>query len=342
MPETVGNISVPEIAPLGTFPIVPDYPHGRAWRPDVVVHQFGSGNAKIEQRFLLGTGARRFTIRKSFLRDADRLALRDFFESKYGAYGAFTYNAPNDDGVGTTTYTCRFANEPLSWEMVADHACSVGVTLVEIPATSPTYTLNQTVTRFPTEALNTALLSQVQRIIPLIRIVPLQAGYPAIYLSDRCCTVGTQLYQARLLEFDGIQQGMGNEADEATFTFGNADRLLDGSGSTGSVQNRINRLRGAAGNPRRYFHDLAMTAIRAFALDPRGRGPTYNSRHLRLRCLNTRVAPASNHRDAAWARSARTFSAPHPNCGGKPGLPEDCGGTARHSLSASDYNSNRM
>jgi hypothetical protein len=226
MPDTIGNITVPEIVPSGTFPIVPDYPHGRAWRPEVVVHQFGSGNAKIEQRFLLGTGAKRFTVRRAFLRDADRLALRNFFESKYGAYGAFTYNAPNDDGVGTTAYTCRFANEPLGWEMVADHACSVGVTLVEIPTTSPTYPLNQTVTRFPTEALKTALLSQVQRIIPLIRIVPLQAGYPAIYLSDRRCTIGTQLYQARLLEFDGISQGMGNEADEATFTFGNADRIM--------------------------------------------------------------------------------------------------------------------
>jgi len=33
MPDTIGNIAVPEIAPSGTFPIVPDYPHGRAQRP---------------------------------------------------------------------------------------------------------------------------------------------------------------------------------------------------------------------------------------------------------------------------------------------------------------------
>jgi len=226
MPDLIGNIPVPEIAPSGVFPIVPDYPHGRAWRPDVVVHQFGSGNAKIEQRFLLGTGAKRFTVRRAWLRDADRIALRNFFETKYGPYGAFTYNAPNDDGVGTTAYTCRFANEPLAWEMVADHACTVGLTLIEIPATSPAYTLNSTVTRFPTQALKDALLAQVQQIIPLIKIQPLQAGYPAIFLSDRRCTIGGQLYQARLLEFDGISQGMGNEADEASFTFGNADRVM--------------------------------------------------------------------------------------------------------------------
>jgi hypothetical protein len=226
MPDYIGNIAVPEITPSGTFPIVPDYPHGRALRPEVVIHQFGSGNAKIEQRLLLGTGARRFTVRRAWLRDSERIALRNFWESKYGPYGAFTYNAPNDDGIGTTPYICRFANEPLSWEMVADWACSVGVTLVEIPSTTPAYALNATVTRFPSQALKDALLSQIQQVIPLVRIQPLQAGYPAIYLSDRRCTIGGQLYQARLIDFDGISQGMGNEADDASFTFGNADRVM--------------------------------------------------------------------------------------------------------------------
>ena len=56
MPDTIGNITVPEIAASGTFPIVSEYPYGRASHPDVAIHQFGSGNAKIEQRFLLGTG----------------------------------------------------------------------------------------------------------------------------------------------------------------------------------------------------------------------------------------------------------------------------------------------
>src|ERR1022692_1154098 len=86
MPDTLGNINVPEIAASGTFPIVADYPFGRSSHPDVAIHQFGSGNAKIEQRFLLGEGAKRFTVRRAFLRDADRRALRDFWESKYGPY----------------------------------------------------------------------------------------------------------------------------------------------------------------------------------------------------------------------------------------------------------------
>jgi hypothetical protein len=226
MPDFIGNISVPEIAVSGVFPIVSDYPYGFAQEPDVAIHQFGSGNAKIEQRFLLGTGARRFTVRRAWLRDPERIALRDFWEANYGPLGAFTYNAPNDDGVGTTPVTCRFANEPLSWQMVADWACSVGVTLIEIPASAPVYALNATLSRFPSAALQDALLSQVQEVIPLIRIEPLQAGYPAICVSDRRCTVGGQLYQARLVEFDGISQGTGNESDDASFTFGNADRVM--------------------------------------------------------------------------------------------------------------------
>ena len=178
MPDYIGNIEVPEIAPTGVFPLTPDYPIEVRRDHEVVVHQFGSGNAKIEQRMLVGTGARRFTIRKQWLRDAERIALRNFWESKYGPYGAFTYIAPNDNGLGTTPVICRFANEPLSWEMVADWACSLGVTLIEIPQTSPSYSLNQTVNRFPPAALQAALLSQVQEIIPLIRIQASSARLP--------------------------------------------------------------------------------------------------------------------------------------------------------------------
>lgn len=226
MSDTLGNITVPEITASGTFPIVPDFPYGYAIEPGVAIHQFGAGNTKIEQRFYLGTGAKRFSVKRSFLTDTDRENLRDFWEAQYGPYGAFTYNAPSDDGLSTTAYTVRFENEPLSWEMVADWACSIGVTLVEIPTTSPTYTVSSTLTRFPSSALESALLSQVQQVIPLVKIQPLESGYPAIYLSDRRCTVGSQLYLARLLEFDGISQGMGNESDDATFVFGNADRVM--------------------------------------------------------------------------------------------------------------------
>jgi len=193
--------------------------------PSVAVHQFGSGNAKIEQRFYLGNGARQFTFRKAAMRESEREALRDFWEEHQGPYGAFYYDAPNPDGT-FTRYTCRFANEPLSWEMVSDAASSTGLTLIEVPSATPEYPLNQTVTRFPSEALEAALLSQVQEIIALVRIQPREPDYPTIYVSDRRCRIGDQQYLPRLLDFDGISQLMGNEADEARFVFGNADRVM--------------------------------------------------------------------------------------------------------------------
>lgn len=94
MPDCIGNIQVPEIVSAGTFPLVPDFPHGRAQSPRVVIHQFGSANSKVEQRFFLGNGAKRFTVDKAYLKESERVALRDFWEEHYGPYGAFTYNAP--------------------------------------------------------------------------------------------------------------------------------------------------------------------------------------------------------------------------------------------------------
>lgn len=226
MTEYLGNVTVPTFADSGeTFPIVPDWGYGYAQAPHVVIHQFGSGNAKIEQRFYLGTSAKRFTVRRARLTAPERVALRDFYEA-HTPYQSFTYNCPNDNGTGTTAYKVRFAEEPLSFTDLSDYICSTGVTLIEVPTTAPTYALNSTVTRFPSAALATALLDQAQEIIPLVKIAPRESGYPAIYVSDRRCTVGTQLYVPRLLDFDGISQGISGESDQASFTFGNADRAM--------------------------------------------------------------------------------------------------------------------
>ncbi|MFM7073523.1 MAG: hypothetical protein ACKO38_17175 [Planctomycetota bacterium] len=192
--------------------------------PAVVTHQFGSANAKIEQRFYLGTGARRFVVRRTMSR-TEREALRDFWEAIGGPYRAFTFQLPNSDGTTTAT-TCRFENAPLTFDHLSNAVASAGVVLVEIPSTAPSYSLNSTQTRFPTSGLPTALLSQVQELIPLVKIQARAAGYPAIFVSDRRCTVGGQLYQARLLHWSSISQSLGNDADDANFVFGNADRVM--------------------------------------------------------------------------------------------------------------------
>ena len=66
MPETIGGVVIPVPPDAGVFPIRPDYGGGMVIRPQVVTHRFESANAKIEQRFYLGDGARRFNVRRSF------------------------------------------------------------------------------------------------------------------------------------------------------------------------------------------------------------------------------------------------------------------------------------
>lgn len=225
MPDFIGDIEVPEASNVGTYPLLPDYGSGEAIAPEVRVHQFGSGEEKREQRFYLGTGARRFTLQHSSVTLDELQDLRDLFSAAKGGEGEFTYNAPNQDGT-TTAYTCRFENAPLVWEHEATPSARVSVGLIGVPTSAPTYTLNATNTRFPGGTLAAALLAQVQQLIPLVKITVREPGYDVIYLSDRRCTVGSQLYQARLLDWTGISQALDGEADQASFRFGNADRVM--------------------------------------------------------------------------------------------------------------------
>lgn len=228
MPEYIGAIAIPEITPSGTFPLVPDYPHQVTRDYRVVAHQFASSNRKIEQRYVLGTGTRTFSLTRRFMRESQRAALMSHWETNKGGYGAFTYNAPSTDQASTVAYTVRYAGEPIIIQSAGPHAWSCRVTLKEIPetASAPSYSISSTVTRFPSGGLTTALLSQQQMMIPLLKITPRQSGYTVIYLSDRRVTVGGQLYQPRLLNWDGISQSLGSASDNASFSFGNADNVF--------------------------------------------------------------------------------------------------------------------
>jgi hypothetical protein len=53
LPDSIGNITVPEVVPTGVFPLAPDYPLEVRCDHELVIHQFGSGNAKVEQHFLI-------------------------------------------------------------------------------------------------------------------------------------------------------------------------------------------------------------------------------------------------------------------------------------------------
>jgi len=187
MSDTIGRITVPSVTASAVFPLRTEFPHGCARKRSVIAHQFGSANAKMEQRFYVGDGATRYTFHRASLKNSDRLSLRSFWESQQGGAGAFFYDVPNPDQTFTRKTVC-FENVPLSLQDLSDASCSVGVTFVEIPdpATAPVYSLGAVVTRFPNTTLTNALLAQVQEIIPLVRIRVLDSSVPDILLIARC------------------------------------------------------------------------------------------------------------------------------------------------------------
>lgn len=225
---SLGRITVPEISPLGTFPLVTDYPHELRRNFDTVSHWMANtlANLKIGQHFLIGTMVRVFTFRRHEMHLTEFDTLRTFWETRKGNYEPFTYNAPSDDNQSTAPVIVRFAGE-LKARAVGAATVAVEYELIETPSTGPTYSLNGTQTRFPTGSLPAALLAQAQELIPLVHVVVKEIGHPDnIYVSDRICTIGAQLYQARLLTWDSISQAIGGESDQARFTFGNADRVM--------------------------------------------------------------------------------------------------------------------
>jgi hypothetical protein len=230
MPDSIGNITVPDNAASGTWPLSVRYGTVRQLAPKVVIHTFGSANEKVEQRYFTGNGERSFELQYPRISKAELEAALAFWRDRKGGVEPFTLTYPLEEG-GDATPAVRFADDAISISRNVQGGGSLSVRLVEVPTSFPTYTVSATLDRFPNGTLATALLAQAQEIIPLVFIRPKLASgesYPNnIYLSDRRCTVAGQLYQARLLEWSGISQAIGGENDTARFVFGNADGVLE-------------------------------------------------------------------------------------------------------------------
>lgn len=237
MADFLGRIAVPQPVDSGaTFPLVCDMGYGLTQDLPIVVHQFGSRDAKTEQRFQVGLGPRKHSFRRQNLSQPNRNQLAAFWEARKGPWESFLYNAPAAD-LSTSPVKVTFAYEPISFEYLVN-ACRVGLNFLEVPdpSAAPSYAIDSTCLRFPSTALKSALLSQVQQIIPLVHIRPREVGQTQIpdniYLSDRRCTVGGQLYQPRLENIGEpgsdvlISQDIYGTADNVQFTFGNADRAM--------------------------------------------------------------------------------------------------------------------
>ena len=135
--------------------------------------------------------------------------------------------------ASTTGVLVTFEQAPISFEYLRN-AVQVGLNLIEVvdPTQAPTYTVNSTCLRFPSTALSTALLSEVQQIVPLVHIRVRESAVPDIYVSDRRVTVGGQLYLPRLIGIGEpgsdvlISQDIKGTSDNVRFTFGNGDRVM--------------------------------------------------------------------------------------------------------------------
>ena len=189
--DLIGRIPVPGLVDSGlTFPLKPDAGFGLTQDSQIVTHQFGSLDAKVEQRFAVGMGPRKFTFRRQNLNLRDRATLAAFWESVGGSWKSFTYNAPNpDQTLSAVKVTWEYA--PLAIQYLVT-ACQVGTTFVEVPdpAAAPAYAVASTCLRFPSSTLQTALLSQVQQIVPLVRIRVRESAVADIFLSDRALHCG--------------------------------------------------------------------------------------------------------------------------------------------------------
>ena len=225
----IGRITVPVIAASGVFPLTTGYPVEVERDYRVVEHVMDSepGNLKIAQRFLVGTGRPVHRFTREDLSTSEAGSLKTFFDAHKANHVPFTYNAPNADNQTFTAVTAVFAPEPLILRKSGGFTYATDLRIIEIPTSFPTYAVTQTATRFPPGGLASALTGQAQELIPLIHIVVKEAGHPNnIYLSDRECTIGGQLYQARLLTWSEITQAIDGQSDVSRFTFGNADRVM--------------------------------------------------------------------------------------------------------------------
>jgi len=233
MSDTIGRITVPAVINSGqTFPLTTQYPFGFSVERPVIVHRFGSLDAKQEQRYYVGIGPRKFQFKRPNLNWTESNQLKSFWESMQGAWKAFTYTVPNPDGT-TTGVLVTFEQAPISFEYLRN-AAQVGLNLVEVvdPTQAPSYTISSTCQRFPSSALSTALLSEVQQIIPLLHVRVRESAVADIYLSNRRVTVGGQLYLPRLVGIGEpgsdvlISQDIKGTSDNVRFTFGNGDRVM--------------------------------------------------------------------------------------------------------------------
>jgi len=213
MSDYLGRIPVPALVDSGlTFPFKSDFGYGYSQERPIVVHRFGELDAKAEQRFATGIGPRKHAFRRQRLSMGDRNTLFAFWESLNGAWKSFTYNVPaGDQSVTPTKVTWEYA--PLTVQYLAN-ACQTGFNFVEVPdpAGAPSFPVNDSCVRFPSLALQTALLSQVQQVIPLVHIRVREGATAPAWDSGTAYTAG-QVVNYNAIPYVTIDGSTGAQPD---------------------------------------------------------------------------------------------------------------------------------
>ena len=79
MSDTIGRITVPTVTNSGqTFSLTTQYSFGFSVERPVIVHRFGSMDAKQEQRYYAGIGPRKFQFARPNLGWTELHELQDF------------------------------------------------------------------------------------------------------------------------------------------------------------------------------------------------------------------------------------------------------------------------
>jgi hypothetical protein len=111
-----------------TFPLTTQYPFGFSVERPVIVHRFGSLDAKQEQRCYVGIAPRKFQVKRPSLNWTESDQLKAFWESMQGPWQAFSYNVPNPDGT-TTGVLVTFEQAPV-WLKYLSNAGQVAIEVV--------------------------------------------------------------------------------------------------------------------------------------------------------------------------------------------------------------------
>jgi len=220
--DSLGPIPIPPTPTISQFPITPDYGTGADYNPPIITHTFSQAGLKTEQRFLMAPyGPRRFRFSKNHLSCKEYDNLRAHWEQAQGVYAQFPLTMYEPKGAAT--YTVRYENPALAFDyMVGLLTQGPGITFMEQPETTASYSSRARLSRFPDASLTAALQSEFQQIIPLVAITARQGG-PAVYISNQRCQVDGTLYLPRMLDWSGVSQTLGESSDAASFNVGNAD-----------------------------------------------------------------------------------------------------------------------